>query len=125
MEFFLFLIKFLMVQCVAAVIILFILKKILDRKLYETAIRRLEFLARTDRPLTVDHVIVVSHKKLSLKNKERIQRAVSKHFADSVKPVFEIDKGILGGIIITAGDQTFTYSLKHRLNLAFSGKEGS
>ena len=120
-----FFMKFLAAQGVVAVIIIFFLKRNLDRELYDIAIQRLEFLSQAERFPSFDHVMVVSHKDLSPQNKGRIQKAVSKHFTDSVKPVFKIDKKILGGIIITVADQTFAYSLKHRLSLVFSGKEGS
>ncbi len=119
------LVKLLLAQCVVAVIIIVVLKNILDKNLMESAIRRLEGWPQTGHPSAVTEITVIFHKNLSPVNKERVLKASLKHFTDAVKPVFQIDKKIMGGIIIKVGENTLDYSLKDRLRLAFSGRDSA
>lgn len=119
------LVNMLLAQGILAVIIVIVLKNILDNNLIESAIRRLEWWLRTEHSSSVNQVTVISHKKLHPKNEERIVKAAGEYFKDSGKPVFQIDRKIMGGVVIKVGENIFDYSLKDRLRLAFRGEDSA
>ncbi len=118
-----FLVKLILAQCILAVIIIVVLKNILDNKLIESAIRRIETWPQTEPARSAGEMVVISHKNLTPANKERILKAARERFSQQMNPVFKIDKGIMGGIVIKIGEHALEYSLKDRLHLALQGRD--
>ncbi len=131
-------VKVLLLQIVVIGLIIFILKKVLDRKLIDGAISKLEFWsvpdgdhAKFDSPfdqtssvpnaaIPLTTVAVTSYSNLNQQDKGRIQKAAVKNFGSMVKLSFQTDRGLLGGMIIALNNQQIKFDLKERLRQAFS-----
>ncbi len=131
-------VKVLLLQIVVIGLIIFILKKVLDRKLIDGAISKLEFWrvpdgdhTKSDSPfdqtsslpnasIPLATVAVTSYSNLNQQDKGRIQKAAVKNFGSMVKLSFQTDRGLLGGMIIALNDQQIKFDLKERLRQAFS-----
>jgi len=111
-----FLFQVLVVQAVLIAIIIFVLKRTLDKKLIEAAVIRLEGL---DHLPDAGRVKVRSHRKVKSLYKERIEKAILKNFRAGTAAVFEIDRSLMGGVIIDAGGESIDCSLRDRLRQAF------
>ena len=112
-------------QAVAISIIVVILKKILDRNLIGLAIEQLEAGRLNPEGLNGKNfdppnfkLVVITHKKISDADRERIAKAVTKNIAHGIIPDFQIDEKIRGGMIIKAGTHIADYSLVDRLRRA-------
>ena len=109
--------KVLVAQIVSASIILFVLKKVLDRNLIELTIRRLETLPFAEFK-NVNSVTIVSHKKLNAKYQERVFKTSTRYFGTKVTPVLQIDKRLWGGAILHINENIYDFSLNDRLRQA-------
>ncbi len=108
-----------LIQIVVITIIVFILKKILEQQLIDMVIRQYEFGQFEQLKPSIHQVEVISYKPLNQNNKKRIIDATVKHFGGSMKLIFEIDKRILGGMVIQVASKVFNGSLRDRLRQAF------
>ncbi len=112
-------------QVVAIGTIVIILKGILDRNLINLAIQQLEAgrlnplgLGQKNFDTASIKLVVVTHKKIKDVNRERVLKAVTKNIPGGIIPDFQIDSKILGGMIISVGDNVAEYSLIDRLRRA-------
>lgn len=97
-------------------VIVFVLKKTLDKKLIDAAVVRLEGL---DHLPDVRQIRVRSHRTVKPVYRERIARAVLKNFNAGAEAGFEVDRSLMGGMIITVGEESIDCSLRDRLRQAF------
>ncbi len=116
---------FVLSQTVAISIIVFILKGILDRNLIDLAIQQLEIgrlnpqeLHKKDFDPASVKLIVITHKKITDVDRERVFKAVTKNIPGGVIADFQINRKILGGMIVSVGANTVDYSLIDRLRRA-------
>ena len=66
----------------------------------------------------VKAVTVVTHKNLKVAYQERLRRAVLKQLGAAAALSFQIDKSLLGGMIIKLGAHVIDCSLRDRLRQA-------
>jgi len=112
--------KVIILQVIVISIIIFILKIILDKRLIESAISEMRLWQQEGRKVNDSKVIVISHKEVHPRYKERIHRITYDYLGEGHQPDYRIDKSILGGLIILIGNEMIECSLKDRLNQAFS-----
>ena len=113
-------VKIVILQAGVIAVIIFVLKRILDKKLVESAINEFRVWQREGREQLGNQVLIVSPKGLKLKYKLRILKIALDYFGDDAHPSFKINKDLLGGIIIKIGDNIIECSLKDRLAQVFS-----
>lgn len=101
----------LIVQLAIAGIVIFVLKRLLDRELEKAA---LEKLASFKTMGTVDNVIVYYASSLPLRVEEEIRALVKRKFTDS-KIIFEKLSDLKGGLMIKIVDEVLDFSLSSRL----------
>ncbi len=118
---------FFLSQAVAIIIAVVVLKAQLNRNLLDLAVRNIEagvFILdgpEHNNPKPPPPVfIVISHKKLSDTNRERFLKAITKTTPGGIVPDFQVDKTIMGGVIVKAGAKVVDCSLKDKLRQAFS-----
>lgn len=104
-------------QIVVASIVVLVLKKTLDNILIDSAIRQLELLSQ-EKKTGVQAVTVVTHKDLKVAYQERLKRATLKQLGAAAALSFQIDKSLLGGMVIKVGAHTIDCSLRDRLRQA-------
>ncbi len=116
---------FVLSQTVAISIIVVILKGMLDRNLIDLAIQQLEIgrlnlqeMHKKDFDPAGVQLIVITHKKIMDADRERVFKAVTKNIPVGIVPDFQINRKILGGMIISVGPNTADYSLIDRLRRA-------
>jgi len=106
-------------QLILISLILFILKLLLEHKLVESAIRSLEVWEsgcdEDERPPAPKDIKVVSHRPLNSSRKQRILRATLNNFGSEAKVDFSLNKKLLGGVVITFGDEVIECSTRDRL----------
>ena len=107
------------IQAIFITIITIILKIILDRKLIELAIKKVELWEFDNSVRQSEKFVVITHKKISQKYKSRIEKVVREKFDSTTKLSFEVHRRILGGMIIKIGTLFLDVSLKDRLKQAF------
>ena len=108
-------IKIIAIQIIVAGIIIFILRKILNRQLIDLAINKLEILKVETIGEDLKEVVVVVCGGLSQATQERIAYIVSKKLNRKINVVTAQDKKIKGGIIIKLKNGNIDYSLISRL----------
>ena len=102
-------------QLVVFSVIVFVLIKILNRHLSESAVHQFELLFSKEVDPALDEVTVVVCKNISPKTVHRIERSVFKKFKKELPIVVHQDKKIKGGMIIKLNDRTIDCSLVTRL----------
>lgn len=108
---------FFLTQVVVISIILFVLKKTLNRNLIDLAISQVEHgQVKYDGPEPL--IMVTTHKPVSTTARERLLKAIAKHLPGVKTPEFRVDGKILGGMIIQVGSHTVDFSLIDRLRKA-------
>jgi len=107
--------KILLLQAVIISVIIFFLKKSLQRQLVESAIYKLETLNPQALVVDMTEGTVIFYKTLSVSDKLRIQNALSKKTGRTVNINPLQDKTIKGGIIIKVGGLAIDHSLASRL----------
>lgn len=105
-------------QLIVVAFVFFVLKVVLNKMLIELAVRHIEFW-KISEAKEVDRILILSHKSLKKVYIDRVKRAAAKIFAQNVCVDFQIQKSLLGGVVIYAGDKTIDCSLKDRLTRAF------
>ncbi len=109
------LLKIILVQIGIAIIIVFVLKKMLDNILVESALKRLDVLRLGEGADSPDEVTVITHKTIKTVNLRAIQRLVRRKWGPSVGIKECIDKRLKGGIVIKAESFCIDCSLMGRL----------
>ena len=107
--------RIIVLQIVAVVIVLIILKKILDTILIDAAIRKIEALDPNRIDQSLKDVGVVTYKPLSETEQQRSLNAVFKKLKRTTRLCITRDKKIRGGVIITLHTLVIDYSLIGRL----------
>lgn len=111
------LVWFVIVQLVIAAIVVFVLRGNLNNLLVEMAMKQFELRIR-DKSAPIPAVTVISHKGLHEEIRGTIIKETSKNCGETVKPVFQVDKSLLGGIIMKIGSNIIDCSLRDRLHRA-------
>ena len=111
-------IYFIFGQLVVAVWVVLFLKKKLDGILIESAIKQLEYLG-AEKKSGIKSVAAVTHKNLDLKNQEQLKRTVAKQLGATTVLSFQIDKSLMGGVVLKLGNQVIDCSLRDRLQQAW------
>ena len=112
-----FFIWFIIAQLVIAVIVVWALKGNLDNLLIDMAMKQFDLRIR-DKSSPIIAVTVTSHKKLNAEIQAKIIKETSRNLGETVKPVFQIDKNLMGGMIIKTGSNVIDCSLRDRLHRA-------
>ncbi|MDP2654062.1 MAG: F0F1 ATP synthase subunit delta [Candidatus Omnitrophota bacterium] len=115
-----FLAQVLLAQLVAISVVVFVLKKVLDNILIETALKQLEWSRRGEQGPLTDAVTLTTHKNLRASSRARIVQYLKKHLKITADPVFQVDPKIWGGMIIQCGFRHIDFSLRDRLRQARS-----
>jgi len=105
-------------QAVGVCVVLFFLQRALNRMLVDSAIRQFDFW-RAENNTTGQRLQFISHQKIAPEFMPRIQRGAVKFLAAGAAPEFILDRKLLGGMIVKAGDKIFDCSLRDRLNQVF------
>lgn len=102
---------FIMVQVIVASVVIYGLKRRLDRELIEAAIEKLSVIKGSD-----EQGLIVVTSQINLKESWRfsIERII-KHKFSSAEIIFKQDPLLKGGIIINAFGQTLDFSIANRL----------
>ncbi|MCK5581924.1 MAG: F0F1 ATP synthase subunit delta [Candidatus Omnitrophica bacterium] len=129
------LLKIFAAQVVLIALIVFGLKKLLDKILIDVAIDDIKYWQSKEKLAakialdeyeptvsTPDEIIIVSHKPLKPRVQHLIRKEAIKQFGEEITFDFRINKVILGGVIIQAGSVILDHSLKERLSRAFARK---
>ena len=95
--------------------IIFVLKRLLDRQLIETAIHKVETLNPNKIDPQCDEVDLIVFAELDKENQERIIHAFDSKIAKRVKLNVSKDRSLKGGMIIKFKDQTIDHSVAGRL----------
>lgn len=103
-------------QLVVIAIIVFILKQVLDNMLIDLSVSLFE-VWRPEQKFS-EPVYIISHRRLKDKYRSRLDKAAGRHSIETTRLQYQIDKKILGGIIIKAGHKLIDCSLKDRLRQA-------
>lgn len=109
--------KMVFLQAAAAVLVVFLLKKYLERELFMGA---LEKIARMKDPaIPVEDVVVVCAAKLSGDDEFRLRSLLKDRF-----PLAEVTLGenaaLGGGVVVRAGEEVLDFSLAAKLKLLFN-----
>jgi F0F1-type ATP synthase delta subunit len=102
-------VKILVLQVAVAVLVVFLLKKLLDRELFLCLLEKLSHLS-TDQGVNTDEVIVVAAKKLSGDDEFRLRTIIKEKFPRAEVVVAE-DRALRGGVLVRAGEQIFDFTL--------------
>ena len=115
------LIKIFALQFVCAAIIVYILKQILDTMLIDLASRHFDLWMHRQQALDhpAENISIISHRPLKSKHKEKFFKIITKYSNQKIQPAFEINKSILGGVIIKGSNDVLDFCLKTRLEEAF------
>ena len=96
-------------------IIAFVLMKILDRQLTESAVHRFEVMFAKELDGNLEEIVVVVCSKISARARGRIQSAAFKKLGREIPLTIRQDKHMRGGLIIRLNQLTLDYSLMNRL----------
>ena len=102
-------------QILAFLIIAFVLMKILDHQLTESAVHRFEVMFAKELDGNLQEIVVVVCSKMSARTHNRIQSAAFKKLGREIPLTIQQDKHIRGGLIIKLNQLTLDYSLMNRL----------
>jgi len=110
-------IKILLLQVAVAALVLFLLKKLLDRELFLCALEKL-MQASADQGAAVDEAIIVTANKLSGDEEFRLRTVIKARFPRAEVTIGQ-DRALWGGILIRAGAQVFDFSLWTKIRQLF------
>ena len=102
-------------QILAFLIIAFVLLKILDRQLTESAVHQFEVMFAKELDGSLEEIVVVVCNKISVRTHNRIQSAAFKKFGREIPLTIRQDTHMRGGLIIKLNQLTLDYSLMNRL----------
>lgn len=116
------LLKVFLLQIFLASIVIFALRKVLNNMLIDLAIRHFGLWMQRQQAhgQPAEKIVIISHKPLKPKYREKILKIMARYSGQIIQPAFEMDKSILGGLVIKGTGDAFDFSLKSRLNEAFS-----
>lgn len=103
------------IQAVLGVGIVFILKYVLEKRLVNAALKELSMYLPFEgepKPLVVQ---VLAHKTVAATVQSELQKIVKGKFGAQVGIDYQIDKSLMGGLIITVNKHRFNYCLSDRL----------
>ncbi len=103
------------IQIVCIAVVVLILWVVLEKRLHSLAIKDFTYYAPPEGEPRPSALRIVTHKAISPAYQQEIQKIASKKFGAGIQPVFEVDKGLLGGIIIKIDKNVYDYSLRDRL----------
>lgn len=103
------------VQLVCVIGIVFILWFVLEKRLVNTAIKELNAYIPVEGEPKPQSVQVVAHKAVSSVVQGELQRIAQSKFGANVRIEYQVDKSLLGGLIITVNKRRFNYCLADRL----------
>ena len=105
----------LIAQVVSIVIIFFVLKKVLERRLFHFAIREFEFYSLPEGEENPKEIFIITCNNISDAYRQEIQKIAQKKFGIDVRSTFKIDKELMGGVVIKVNRTSYNFSLKERL----------
>ena len=105
----------LVVQIIFGVIVFFVLKNILEKKLLEATLQDLDLFLMKNEIGTLEKVVIVCGVELSPVKKQMVQEALQKKLSPNVQMVYERDTSLLGGMVLRLGAYTIGKSLRDRL----------
>jgi F0F1-type ATP synthase delta subunit len=106
-------VKILVLQAAVAALVLFLLKKFLDRELFIGALEKIAAFP-ADQGADLDEVVVVSARKLSGDDEFRLRAILKGRFPGAVITVGE-NRSLWGGVVVRAGRHIFDFSLGTRI----------
>lgn len=109
-------------QAVTVVIIVVILKKVLNIRLINMALRSFEAAVVPESAAADTRVVVISHRPLTEKVKSQIKTVAVKHFGVQAALDYQLKPDLWGGVIIQFGKTKLDCSLKDRLDRAITGQ---
>lgn len=107
--------KIFLLQIIVAAIVIFILKKVLDRQLQQLAVKKLDYLKLDKDDLASETIILSAPGPVSLATQEAVARLSQKKFGRSVKIVTRADPSLRGGLVIKLKRTIIDFSLVGRL----------
>ena len=113
-----FFMRVILLQAIVISLIIWVLKKILDRSLIDLAVRQFKLRQRQGQKSVCKNIRIISHKGLSSRNRSMITCVVQQALGADVSPGFEVDKALWGGLKILVGDEEIDCSLRDRLRQA-------
>ena len=109
------------VQLAIAVIVFFVLKKLLDRELIALALERFERFKSEENAHNINEILVITHRPLNALLKKRLARLVEQKFKQTPL-VFKEQGKIKGGMVIQMGEHVVDFSLLSRLKGVWTGE---
>jgi F0F1-type ATP synthase delta subunit len=103
-------------QCVFALIVIFVLRKLLDRELMMVALESFESCKVS---LDIKEIAVCSASSISEEFKNRLE-SIKKRKMPQANLNFQEDNALKGGVVIRMGDLLLDFSLSHRLQQFWS-----
>jgi F0F1-type ATP synthase delta subunit len=103
------LIATLFLQCIIAGIVIFVLKRLLEKELFENALEKLHSAKEMTSPITV-----ITANNINIQNKSRIE-SLLKRKIENVSINFSQDQALKGGIILKWAQGAIDCSLSERL----------
>jgi len=98
-------------QCVFAVVVIFVLKKILDKELAGAALEKFESCKTSP---DIKEIVVRSASSLGDEFKNRLESVRKRKFVQA-NLNFQQDSALKGGVVIIVGDLLLDFSLSNRL----------
>ena len=98
-------------QCVFAVVVIFVLKKLLDKELTGAALEKFESCKQSP---DIKEIIVRSASSLDDEFKRRLESVRQRKFSQA-NLNFQQDAALKGGVVIVVGDLFLDFSLSNRL----------
>ena len=99
------------VQTAIAVIVVFVLKKLLDKELIESALEKFTSLKSSE---DITRLEVRYASPLNPMVQQRLKSLAQRKFT-KVNMTWQEDKSLKGGVVIVVGDETFDFSITNRL----------
>lgn len=104
---------FFLSQFVLVIIVIFILRAVLERRLIENTIKELQMYSPMENHPA--EIAVTSYSNLSPTHKEILQKLAGKKFGPNVRFSYALDKSLMGGMILKTKDIKIGHSLRERL----------
>ena len=105
----------LVAQVISVALVFYILKKILERRLFNLAIREFDFYSLPEGDQNPKEIFIITNKNIANSYRQEIEKNTQKKFGSTVKLVYQVDKELMGGIIIKVDRAIYNYSLRDRL----------
>ena len=106
-------------QVVLALVVIFVLKKLLDRELVESALEQFEVLKYDGDPSVIKTIAVTARKPLGAEIQSRFKSIAARRFK-GMSIDFSTDAELKGGVKVVIGKMQIDCSLNDRLERLFS-----